>query len=318
MGSEIGQITNKGASAYALLPILENKYGIESKEYQLTYSRLKQSCKAQSQQIDRTKIGRQVKSIPKIWITKQKIEEEDSEEIKTQKKVYNSILLNRKPYFFKYLYKKCNKEYRYYLDKSNKQSLHLFGKTFEELLAQETFNSQEKDFIDNFYEWCPLIISDSNVNLLCRSLEEFNSNIKYCIKNNSEFTKYYIYKNPHITYTSQEAREVLKAIEEIKEKLKQKYKENYTTEEGIENILNVREEIERINNNIYSVTNILIDDCYKKNNKKNLEILWKYYGNIIFENLINNNDKDIYFPFKSINGNINYMGYKYELRRIEL
>ena len=52
MGSIIGQITNKGASAYALLPVLETKYGKDSVEYQMTLCRLKQSCVAQSKQID--------------------------------------------------------------------------------------------------------------------------------------------------------------------------------------------------------------------------------------------------------------------------
>ena len=52
MGSIIGQITNKGASAYALLPNLEAKYGKDSIEYKLTQSRLKQTCVAQSKQID--------------------------------------------------------------------------------------------------------------------------------------------------------------------------------------------------------------------------------------------------------------------------
>lgn len=52
MGSIIGQITNKGASAYALLPLLKEKYGEDSKEYQITLTRLKQTCKAQSAQID--------------------------------------------------------------------------------------------------------------------------------------------------------------------------------------------------------------------------------------------------------------------------
>lgn len=51
-GSAIGSITNKGTSAYALLPVLEEKYGKDSEEYKLCYSRLKQCCVAQSKQID--------------------------------------------------------------------------------------------------------------------------------------------------------------------------------------------------------------------------------------------------------------------------
>ena len=72
MGSIIGQITNKGASAYALLPLLEQKYGRESKEYQLTLLRLKETCKAQSCEIDKTKLWRKVKGIPTCWINRLK------------------------------------------------------------------------------------------------------------------------------------------------------------------------------------------------------------------------------------------------------
>lgn len=52
MGSIIGQITNKGATAYALLPLLKEQYGEQSEEYQMTVKRIQQTCKAQSAQID--------------------------------------------------------------------------------------------------------------------------------------------------------------------------------------------------------------------------------------------------------------------------
>lgn len=51
-GSAIGSITNKGTNAYALLPVIEKKYGRESEEYRILLSRLQQCCVAQSKQID--------------------------------------------------------------------------------------------------------------------------------------------------------------------------------------------------------------------------------------------------------------------------
>ncbi len=51
-GSAIGSITNKGTNAYALLPVIEKKYGRESDEYKILLSRLQQCCVAQSKQID--------------------------------------------------------------------------------------------------------------------------------------------------------------------------------------------------------------------------------------------------------------------------
>ena len=52
-GSIIGSITNKSSNGYALLPIIKQKYGVESAEYKLLKSRLQQCCKAQSAQIDK-------------------------------------------------------------------------------------------------------------------------------------------------------------------------------------------------------------------------------------------------------------------------
>lgn len=51
-GSIIGSITNKSSSAYALLPLIEEKYGKDSDEYKILNSRIQQCCKAQSAQID--------------------------------------------------------------------------------------------------------------------------------------------------------------------------------------------------------------------------------------------------------------------------
>ena len=41
-GSKIGQITNKGSNGYSILPLIEDLYGIDSNEYKITESRLKQ------------------------------------------------------------------------------------------------------------------------------------------------------------------------------------------------------------------------------------------------------------------------------------
>ena len=51
-GSIIGSITNKGTSAYALLPNIIEEYGADSPEAKILESRLDQCCVAQSKQID--------------------------------------------------------------------------------------------------------------------------------------------------------------------------------------------------------------------------------------------------------------------------
>ena len=51
-GSIIGSITNKSSIAYSMLPLIKRDYGEDSDEYNLTVSRLRQCCVAQSKQID--------------------------------------------------------------------------------------------------------------------------------------------------------------------------------------------------------------------------------------------------------------------------
>lgn len=75
-GSIIGQITNKSSNAYALLAEIEEKYGKNNRMWEVTYSRLIQCCKAQSGQIDKAKIGREVKGIPKLWVEYRKLDED--------------------------------------------------------------------------------------------------------------------------------------------------------------------------------------------------------------------------------------------------
>ena len=75
-------------------------------------NRIKMCTKLQSAQIDKAKIGREVKGIPNIWVEKQKINKDDSEEVKKHKKFLNSILLDKHPYFFIYLYKETYNKYK--------------------------------------------------------------------------------------------------------------------------------------------------------------------------------------------------------------
>src|SRR5690606_21763285 len=107
-GSQIGSITNKSTSAFALLP----KFKESSDEYKTLMNRLKMCTKLQSAQIDKAKIGREVKGIPKAWVEFNKIDEHDSIEVRKKKELLNNTLLDKHPYFFVYLYKDTKRKYK--------------------------------------------------------------------------------------------------------------------------------------------------------------------------------------------------------------
>ena len=212
MGSIIGQITNKGASAYALLPILEKKYGKDSVEYQMTLCRLKQSCKAQSAQIDKSKLGREVKGIPNDWMVAPTEDKLESRELTYSE--YKHILLNRRPYFFKYLYRDSKKDYKKYQDKQETLCIKMFGKPLDTVLNSLNPTKEEQKFVEDYYEWSPLIESDSCMNVLCRYIESVDFEIKDKIKTKDYFDAYHLYKNLGVSYSLKQEQLALKALQE--------------------------------------------------------------------------------------------------------
>ncbi len=312
-GSIIGSITNKSSNAYALLPKLESVYGKNSEEYRTTYSRLIQCCKAQSSQIDKTKIGREVKGIPKVWI---KYKKEDND-------FYNSILLDKHPYFFKYRYIKCKREYADYVDENDTTCHQRFGKPLSRLLSSKNTNDEEKDFIKNYYKHMPVTLSDSPMNLLCRYIEEIKFDISKKIKVGIEAGIVGNLKNNSAIYSENEYKQVADITKQI---LKQ-YQNTKTVEDEDEqtkpeesiNIDNITERYNIVNHNIFVIVNCLIDFFYNERPNSNKEFLWNMFGKYMFKNIKRNlNLKSALFPLPSDDGCIEYLGKRYDLKEVDI
>ena len=307
-GSIIGSITNKSTSAYALLPIIENKYGKDSEEYRILNSRLQQCCKAQSAQIDKTKIGRDVKGIPKVWTEKQ-----DNE-------LYNHILLNRHPYFFKYLYKDANKKYKEYYNKYDKICNRNFGISIKELESLNRKTTKQIKFLEDYYEYMPLIYSNSTMNLLCRYIEGINFQISQKIKNSSNSDFYKLYKNLNLTYSEELYENVKNIINEFIKGKKCKVINNNTFDDGsyiYDEMKALKERFINLGCDISIIVNCLIDYFYIEKNTLNKDILWDLYGDIICQNVKNNSKNPIIFPLPDKNGDILYMGKTYSYKEID-
>ena len=337
-GSIIGSITNKGANGFAMLPILEKLYGKDSREYQVTFSRLKQCCKAQSAQIDKAKIGQEVKGIPKIWIEKQSISVDengvvlDTDEQIKEKEFFNSILLNKYPYFFKYRYKDCKKAYDIYVDENEVTCHQRFRMTLKKLLNLDRHTKEQKEFIDNYYAHMPVTISDSSMNLLCRYIEGINFDISQKIKTvlSDKFIK--LLKNENFKYTECQYENIIEQLKlHIKSKQFDKSLSNNNEDDNdikkfdIDTIReykidndSLESKLNGICGNPYIVTNCLVDYFYIYNANSNKDILWSTYGKYIFNNVKKNTKNVVKFPIPSENGDIVYMGKKYELREVEV
>lgn len=336
-GSQIGSITNKSSNGYALLPLLEKTYGRDSAQYHLLRSRLQQCCKAQSAQIDKAKIGREVKGIPKTWITWNKLKTDkhgrvcDRHEKRTR--LYNETLLDRYPYFFRYIYKDTERAYKQYLGQYQIICRQKFRISFIDLLSRSEQTEEQKKLIQQFYQYCPVTISDSSMNLLCRYIESIDFQIAKQTRINTREEVYEQYKCPLTDYMDyyeavrqmykrymKECRRnvILKACGESGDPGFDEEKANCFEVAGDQ----LYEQMATIHPNPNVILNCLVDYFYLEQPSANKDILWKAYGKYIFRNVRRNTpaDQKILFPMPADPGDcdLTYFGYHYKLQEVSL
>lgn len=335
-GSIIGSITNKSSNGYAKLHLIEEKFGKNSQEYRLVKSRLQQCCKAQSAQIDKAKIGQEVKGIPKVWINRNRLKKNKQGKIidkhAVRKTLYNNTLLDKYPYFFRYVYKDTNREYKKYLDECNVICKQKYKMNIHELESQERKSKEQEEFIANFYEFCPVLISNSPMNLLCKYLENINFNISQKTKADAELFDYEIYKRHGFEYTDY-YKDTKSTIQEFISKQRNIIIANSVDDESensddnneiglISTSEDLFEKLGKVNKNPYIIVNCLVDYFYKEKPNSNKDLLWTTYGKYIYRNIVENtgtatalfpmpcNDEEKY--------DLQYLGYNYKLQEVKL
>ncbi|PKR82907.1 hypothetical protein [Heyndrickxia camelliae] len=325
-GSEIGQITNKSTSGFALLSQLDEK----SEEYQTTLRRIQMCTKLQSAQIDKAKIGRKVKSIPNIWLKYNKINEDDSQEIKEQKEFLNSILLEKHPYFFTYLYKGTRRKYKQYYNNQDATCRQKFGIGIEELKKLNRKTREQLEFLSNYDKYSPVIDSDCVMNKICRYIESVDFGIKNIVKQetNENYHKL-LMRNESFVINEEMYKKIKKAYKNFKETSESLASTTANeksvrddTDETVEGNINVvyemlEESLSEICSNVYELVDYLIHMFYVDKTESNKEVLWSVYGKYIFEN-VKSKCTTITIPVPSEDGEINYLNTKYTLKEVDL
>lgn len=188
-GSIIGSITNKSTSGYALLAELET----DSEEYETTLNRVKMCTKLQSAQIDKAKIGREVKGIPSPWVNYNKVKDTDSAEAKAEKEFKNRILLDRHPYFFIYLYKGTKNKYKKHVKSYDITCKQKFGVSLKELRSTKRKTKEQRDFLKLFDRFNPVIESDCVMNRICKYIESVDFGIRNIVNKDFDEEIYQLY-----------------------------------------------------------------------------------------------------------------------------
>lgn len=327
-GTQIGQITNTCSTICALIPTFKEG----SRERVTLENRLKAGCAAQSRQIDKTKIGENVKTLGTVCKQFQHITQEDTPEQIEEKMFYNSILADKKPYFFRYKYNFLNKEYNEYVKKANENAQIRFSMTLNELLEKQKsgieLDSNEEAFLMYFNKFMPVIDSDCVMNRICKYIEGVDFKIKQKVRSSHNFD----YK----TLMSQNFNINKKLYIKIKDEVENTFKEweeqarnkrvnrldKNTTHENTSKKMDkeieyglLKSRLEEICSNEEQLTNHLIYLFYEDKPSLSKTTLWSLVGKQIFEN-IKNKTQYFYFPIKNSNGSLEFLYENYSIERI--
>lgn len=342
--STIGQITNISTSFYELLAKYEGKpeYAAEQKEI---LDRLKLIRKAQGDSIDKAK-GIKIEPMPTHWT--KRVSKTPKNETTEHVKFCNSIVADRKPYFFRYLYSSENAKYRDYIEKANSFSITRFDKTIQDLLDSDPtlLSDSEKDYLENeFKKYTPLIDYNGRMNRICHYMEMNISEVKsksnthtpqkvldlmYFDSNRTFLERHVnIMNNYYLLYKEDRKKINMKntGIPELVD-----YNEDYNEEPVIPNNFtqycsNLRKRIwnefkkdmDSTNDINKYITDLALYICYELYPSRVKTFVWDLFGNQIVDNLKMKCKSPVTIPVRDEdNGTIFYLGKKYKLLEVEV
>lgn len=176
-GTAVGSLSNTATIIYAMIGIF-NKPEQEPQRQEL-YTRIKLLREYVGQEIDRAKLGIKQQKLPVEWRKHTKVNEDDTDEVKAEKYKHNSMVICKKPYFFRYLYPELNKKFKQFENGYNIVSKDMFGIKFKKLLAKPDKTEAEKMLVRRYQKYSPLIVSNCTMNILCKEFENVDFDIKF-------------------------------------------------------------------------------------------------------------------------------------------
>lgn len=315
-GNNIGQTTNRITSMFEV----QAKFPKDSAEYKELDYRIKCGQLFQQNEIDRAK-GIISKPMPRTWYDYHAIWKiEDSE----KKAFYKSIVVDKKPYFMKYIYPALSKQYNTYIKNTNRNSLREFQMTVSDLkqIPKEKLTEQQLTFLKYFDRYLPVGTGSCVMNKICAKLEnEFDSFIAK--KSDHESFDYAILKNDS-AYTKYQFNLIKKVYTNFNKKLR-----NYAIFTNYERVdedvvttkISMMKEDFEIQCNIACpnkdvLCNIILDLCYSKSTTK--KFAWSMCGDEIIQNLLNKNGNELSFPMLSDDEEFLYCGEKFKTVTIKM
>ena len=313
-GNAVGSITNKVTSMYEVRAC----YSKADKEYDILTYRTRCGQLYQQSEIDKIK-GIKAKPMPKYWYDwfATKPEENDDEKTVEWKAFQRSIVADKKPYFFRYVYPAENTKWINYNKDNNFKSVMMFGLDIEELKALKELTEEQRTFMDYYYRHLPLGIAPCIINRISWKIEEIFEKFKFSTLPSFDYN---LLKNTEIEYEEKTFVQIGKIYKEYQKDRREldKYHHNQKIDDDEYNchwrILTdkFRRDCALVCPNKVELCNILIDVCYE-NSISSKRFVWEMCGDVIIENLLKRNNYIVHIPIQDEMGDFEFGGNKFSI-----
>lgn len=303
--SKIGFVTNCSTTIYEM----QNLYEEGSREYKELEYRLKLCCKAQGATIDSAK-GIKVKPFPKHWIKFQNVE---SAKDKERANFDNSLIIEKRPYFMRYLYPSYNNTYKSLISDFDRYCKIVYNLPFLEVKDCE---KGYQDVIEYFNQKNPLLETGGIMNKVCRHMESEMSELKKNYKKSllSDIFDILFEEDCVVGYTKVQKMMVLRNKYEAFKSSKMLSSSPYSTYEQYYKSLR-QEALEEISNDLSELANIAIFICYSSD-KGCADFVWDCFGRGVVSILEKKHGK-AQVPYIKKDGGIDYLYSNYAIGEVE-
>lgn len=313
--SRIGYITNCSTTLYSMLPTIDEKDKNDEIIRRLKYCR-----KAQGDQIDSAK-GVEVLQFPKHWTNWTKITEDMTEENKAEAEFNNSILIDKRPYFFRYLYTNYNQDLINFNMVYNNYSETHFGKSYIDV-SGSSISDEEHLLIHKYNRFVPLLDSNCIMNKICHYLEKEIKEIKADAKVNQSSDIINILRDLSIPFDEVKFKSLFNIYKKYKsEKRKFMNIRDASGEEVFKTLeqysKHIRQEALKISSNMSELANLAVTICYELNDHDSKTFVWNVFSEGLIQNIEKNKQSNCFIPHLDQNGNIEHLGQRYSLVEIK-
>ena len=227
----------------------------------------------------------------------------------------NRCLIDRRPYFFKHRYEESKKEYDRYVKNRESICLIKFDMDVQQLRELENKTDEQIKWLDNYDDFCPLVESDSAMNLICKYMEGIDAEVKASVKGRAKFNPW-IYIDQTIQDWQSYEKDIAKCYKRF---LRQKVTNgvNKSVDTDLQAIKELLEQALRfVCSDPFIVANCLVHHLMVQRGVSDLDLLWDIYGKYLVANAKKKSQGMIMFPFPEENGSIKYLGKTYELKEV--